>query len=533
MAKVFVREATGLVRTFSAWDALAINVGNLGIWTLVIFAASTAPIIGGDPIAALIVPFVGWFFIGLAFAITTMIVPRTAGDYVFTTRYLNPAVGFVGNAGVFLAVVPIGGIGIAIIFINSFALSPLLGYWGYLFHNPGLVSLASSLETNSLYEFAVGGILAVIFGTISIFGSRIFRAMNKILFPFLLFTLALTLIVLAVTPQASALNALNNITGNPNFVQSVMSWGATNNNPPPSTSDLWNTINLGAVYASAFSFMIMATYFAGEVRHINRSIPFAMIGTLVVMAVSAVLAIVVSYSTFGYNFLSSLYIQSVTNGSPPLPILPYLDFLAAAISPNVIIGTLIILGPLFQTCWLFANGVFVGSRLLFSYSMDRVAPSILADVSDRYHVPTKAIVVTLLLGLFGGMLFALPSASSAFLLSGAAIAILYLFPVATLGVAMLVYRFRRPNDFKASMIAKTPYGGVLYYVAALVTLGYGLVGFYQYVTIPVLLGYAGLLGWEFVIIPIIILFALFYVSKFVNSRRGVRFDLIFKEIPPE
>jgi amino acid transporter len=531
--KVFVRETTGLVRAFSAWDSLAINLGTLGVWTIVIFVSSTATLTGGDPLTGFLLPFVCWFFIGLAFVIATTITPRTAGDYVFTTRYLSPAAGFVGNAGVFLAVVPIGGIGIAIVILNSFGLSPLLAYWGYSFGNSGLVTLASTLETTPIYEFVTGATLAVIFGLIPIIGGRIFRKLNRIMFPFLLLTMILTLIVLAVTPQTSALNSLSNLTGNPNLVHNLMTWGAANNNPPPSTSSFSNTLALSAVFGSAFSFMIMATYYAGEIRQVRRSTPFAIIGTLVVVAAFCVLATVLSYTAFGYGFLSNLYTQSIAQGSPPLAILPYLNFLAAAISPNIIIGTLIVIGPLIQICWLFANGVFLGSRLLFSYSMDRIAPSFLADMSDRFYVLTKAILVTIVFGLLGGLLFVLPSAGVAFLLSGASIAILYIFPIATLGVALLVYRWKRAAQFKASPVANTFLGGPLYYIAAIVTVAYSLFGFYQYVSVPALLGYAGTEGLELIIVPIVILFLLFYISKVLNKRRGIDFDLAFKDLPPE
>jgi hypothetical protein len=40
-------------------------------------------------------------------------------------------------------------------------------------------------------------------------------------------------------------------------------------------------------------------------------------------------------------------------------------------------------------------------------------------------------------------------------------------------------------------------------------------------------GYAILAG------SIAVLFAIFYTAKFIRSRQGIDFDLIFKEIPPE
>ncbi|MDH2901260.1 MAG: hypothetical protein PXY39_09835 [archaeon] len=57
--------------------------------------------------------------------------------------------------------------------------------------------------------------------------------------------------------------------------------------------------------------------------------------------------------------------------------------------------------------------------------------------------------------------------------------------------------------------------------------------FYQYVTVPAIFGFASNFGLQLIFGPIIVLFATYYVARYINQRRGVKFDLIFKEIPPE
>ena len=531
--KVFLRDATGLVREFSALDTLQINVGTLGLWFCITYVASTAPLVGGNPFSGLVLPLIGWFFIALAFSIVSIIAPRTAGDYVFTTRYLHPALGFIGNGGVFIILVPIGGIGITVLTLSSFSLSPLFAYWGLLIHNTQLVSLGTALETDSAYEFGVGAILAIVFGAIPILSLRAFKAMNRIVFPFVIASILVAYVVLAATPRATALGMLNTLAGNSSFVNGVNAWGATNNSPPPALFGVGNTVALNAVYSFGFGFLIMATYFAGEVKNVKKSMPFAIVGTLLICAAAFLLGTVLTYNAFGYNFLSNLYYESIVYASPPLPVVPYLDFLAAAISPNIIVGSFILLIPFFQMCWFQANGVFVGSRLLFSYSMDRVLPAAFADVSDKYHTPVKAMIATLIIGLLGGVIFVLPTAGVAFLLAGAIVPIEFLFPIAVLGVAMLAFALRRRTEFKASAVANTYMGGALYYVTAIAIIVFSLYGFYQFVTIPVMFGYAGTEGLELIFAPLIILFILYYVSRFINKRRGVMVDLIFKQIPPE
>jgi len=42
-----------------------------------------------------------------------------------------------------------------------------------------------------------------------------------------------------------------------------------------------------------------------------------------------------------------------------------------------------------------------------------------------------------------------------------------------------------------------------------------------------------MMGIDLIIIPPIILFTLYYITKYINIKRGVPVDLIFKQIPPE
>ena len=135
--KVFLRDATGLVREFGLFDTIWINLALVGIVFSLTYVSSTAPLIGGDPLVGGIIALIFMFFIALAFSIVAIIVPRTAGDYVFTSRYLHPAIGFVGNAGYYVATIPLF-MGITIITLESFGLSTLLAYVGLATGKRGL-----------------------------------------------------------------------------------------------------------------------------------------------------------------------------------------------------------------------------------------------------------------------------------------------------------------------------------------------------------------------------------------------------------
>jgi amino acid transporter len=216
---VFLRDATGLVREFGVFDTIWINLSLVGIFFSLTFVASSAPLISGDPLLGGIIALVGMFIVGLAFSIVSILTPRTAGDYVFTSRYLHPALGFVGNAGYYVATVPLF-MGITIVTIESFGFSALFAYWGLAFKNAGLASFASTLSTPS-YELALGGITTILVALLPFFGYRLFKGLNRIILPLILIAVAVMFIVLASTPPSVAFPRLDALTGNSTFAETI------------------------------------------------------------------------------------------------------------------------------------------------------------------------------------------------------------------------------------------------------------------------------------------------------------------------
>ena len=74
-------------------------------------------------------------------------------------------------------------------------------------------------------------------------------------------------------------------------------------------------------------------------------------------------------------------------------------------------------------------------------------PAAFGDVNPRFNAPVKANMASLVIGLIAGVLFLLPSTSAvAFLMSGAAVAIILLFPITVVGIALIVFRFRNKKE---------------------------------------------------------------------------------------
>src|SRR3954463_12929932 len=108
---LFLRNATGLVKGWSGFDAFAysfmsVNLVCLGMfYSLAIFGY----IPDGSAIASIVITGIGMTFMCIAYAGLIAAMPRAGGDYVWQTRVLDGIPGTVmGGAFGFLAVFLVG-----------------------------------------------------------------------------------------------------------------------------------------------------------------------------------------------------------------------------------------------------------------------------------------------------------------------------------------------------------------------------------------------------------------------------------------
>ena len=98
---LFVRNATGLVRDITGWDAfdlvfaaVLVPLGFLGIMAFVPEFWPHANLLLAFVIAGPLVAFVGAVYVYF-----TIIMPRSGGDYVWVSRTLHPGIAFMVNVG--------------------------------------------------------------------------------------------------------------------------------------------------------------------------------------------------------------------------------------------------------------------------------------------------------------------------------------------------------------------------------------------------------------------------------------------------
>src|SRR6266540_2549618 len=95
MTNLFVRKATGLVRSWSVFDAFIYAFFSINIITLGLYIFSQMYVFEGGMVSALILSAVLIFFEVIVYAALIAVMPRSGGDYVWQSRILGGAVGFI------------------------------------------------------------------------------------------------------------------------------------------------------------------------------------------------------------------------------------------------------------------------------------------------------------------------------------------------------------------------------------------------------------------------------------------------------
>jgi APA family basic amino acid/polyamine antiporter len=92
---LFIRKATGLVRSWSVFDAFVYAFFSINLVTLGLYIFSQMYFLQGGLIPALIVSAVFIFFEVVVYAALISVMPRSGGDYIWQSRILGGAAGFI------------------------------------------------------------------------------------------------------------------------------------------------------------------------------------------------------------------------------------------------------------------------------------------------------------------------------------------------------------------------------------------------------------------------------------------------------
>ncbi|MFL6099205.1 MAG: APC family permease [Actinomycetales bacterium] len=542
--QLFVRNATGLVREVSRWDALIMNTLGMNVALGAVFLLLQAPgnFPGGSMLLSIVIgTLVMAFTLLWVYAEFAAAMPRSGGDYVFVSRALHPVVGWLlsFSQGMWLIFF---WIGFNAWFALTFAVPVTMTTIGAVTHHTGFIDASNSLLaqhtvlgiTTQWWVIVFGALLTFGFAALLIYGSQSYWRVQKWLFGLAGLSLVLVAGLLLfrggqVAQSWNEFAATDKGIAYNNIVSAAKTAGFDSGKGFSLTATIlmlpWVFFVVGYAQGSA--------QIGGEVKRASRNQYFAMVGGVLINGAALALIVLLYQHTVGSTWAGSLsYLNntapdklSIPGGLPP-SITLIGSMLTGSVPLLLIIGVGFILWALMGT----PLSTLQATRYMLAWSLDRTVPRQLGEVNDRYHTPVKAILLCAVTGVIALVaLVRIPQAS----LLGALLAQIAAFIVVSL--AGVVFPYRLPQVWEGGggrrilgvpAITLAGLGGVI-------ALGGLMIMFIANDTVNATFAVTRGISIKFMV-GVVVVGAIWYAGAWVlNKRRGVNMALAYREIPPE
>ncbi|MGD8406168.1 MAG: APC family permease [Anaerolineales bacterium] len=541
MSNLFIRKATGLVRSWSVMDAFVYAFFSINLVTLGLYSFSQMYYFEGGMINALIISAIFIFFEVIVYAGLIAVMPRSGGDYVWQSRILGGAVGFIlavtGWWFILWLWVPLYGD-----MFRHIVLVPILGIFG-----AQDLALWFAGTQNGAFVASL-----ITLGVVSVFialGMKTYAKIQKYSFYGGVLGL-LIVIVLLLTGSNAAFkagldaNASSMFGAEAGVYDATAALGTEAGAITPLTGGTLLAVFLVLPYMVFFNLWPNwgATLY-GEVRgatDFKRNIS----GMGWALGVTTVLGIVLFLAiskTIGWDFYVQAgaawwnYAWGYTDVAPAFPVWPYPALLASFLTTSKLVQFIVVV---LMSLWWFGwcGTVFLSStRVIFAAAFDRLLPERVADVNERTGTPVNALLMMVVPSILVAYLFSYNIANfqTLTLCSTLVIAVTYLGTT----ISAIVLPYTKPDLYKASPIAKYNVFGIpLITVAGVIFGGFLVFLLYQWLFDPNALYGIGLSNTSSVIymLSMYILAAVIYFGfKSARKRQGIDMDKVQSEIPVE
>jgi APA family basic amino acid/polyamine antiporter len=528
---VFVRDATGLVRGLTFSDQFALSQSLVlilnGFVPTVVFAPYFFP--GANLPVVFLLGTIPALALAAVYGTLSAAMPRSGGDYVWSSRVLGPAYGAIQ----FVLLLSVGVIsaGLCAYYASTLVLSQMTFALGITTNNSGLIALSSSIAQPSL-GFPISFLLLVVAMIIAIFGLRTFVWFMRVSIVLYLFVNGLFIFLLfAMTPGTfpGIFNHAMQVAGSNVTYTGVIEQATAQG--LPATGFSWNNTLLAAIPWGFLTYTNynFGAYLAGETKNSKTSLSRALYLSAIVTCICLMIMSLQSYNLFGGAFLNAASFVEATSPST-LPTLPTTALLVSLTNPviAIIIGFGLFLGYLLGVLGLFVSV----SRMFFAASFDRLIPEPLARVNDRFHSPIVAIVVTAIVAMLWETVYWWAGFAASYLNSGIASPIAYSMPL----LAAILFPVLKPDLFKQTVKALGRSAEYSVIVGGIV----GVIAFVIFIlaeTFPIIsgvfLGASLTVAYGFALSLKINWLVIYITAKARLRRTGLELSKAYDEIPPE
>ncbi|MGO9646118.1 MAG: APC family permease [Candidatus Bathyarchaeia archaeon] len=530
---VFVRDATGLVKAFSAKDMLAFNLygTNWGIVLALTVLTGVTAFPGANMSLAVTVGLCLVVFDAIMNSQMSAAIPRSGSYFVWLSYILNPAVGFIFSWMFMLNIA--FAIGLYAGLTANFGVSAAFATLGILLQNPTLTNIGTAAATPN-WVFIIG--TAAIWGSIVIFefGSRAIKYFMWIIMVPCIIGAVLGLGVLLTATHASFVTAFNAAmtpyTNSTNSYQAIINTATSAGGTIPAYSVAASVTALPLGYWAYVGYNQSVWGVGGEVKNPSKSQPIAVLTSLFLTWAVYAFAFQRFYDIAGWNFTNAVgYLFNVAPSQYVLPVPPTMNFFIGLLTNNVLVNVLIGISFILWIFMLVGPSFLTTSRYMFAWSFSRVLPEVFAKVDSR-GTPWASLLLS---GILAEIFLALYAFTSVLGLVNYTITYAIVFLV--VGLAASLFPFRKKDTFESAPgFVKARLGGfpVLTIFGIIDMILFGAI-FIISLENPAFSGPLGLSSYALILTMFFSGVLIYVVAYLARKKQGIDFSMISKEIPPE
>jgi amino acid transporter len=538
--KLFVRNATGLVKGWSRFDAfvysyMSVNFVTLGLY----FSLSVLPFVAtGQVIPALIITAIFVSFLVFSYAGLISVMPRAGGDYVWQSRLLTPGIGFVLAATGWWFILwywtPI--------YANILTIEVLQPIAAVLKSPAAITWLASDTGV-----FVVSVAVTILAGALVALGMKGYARIQKMCFYIGGLSLLIMFVIMIFTSHGHFITAFNSAAhhlfgkqGNV-YAQTLTVAAKGNSYIAPAHLGVSPFFGQSLLLIPILCFWILypnwgATLYgevrsAGDFRGVLRGM---MAGLWVTFAIAIVFLFLVE-KTFGWQFFNAAnmnYWGAVygSKAAPTIPVWSFPPLLVSFLIPTAALRAIFLL--VFATWFIgWAGTLFLSStRVVFAAAFDRILPEKTSYVSERRHVPVWGLILMLVPSLVVSALYAYTSEFKTFVLDAVLVPAVTFF--GTL-IAGMILPWRKRELFKNSVVGRYRIAGVPVIAVtsglAAIFIGWNI---YQWLTNSTY-GVNNRTSLIFMGAMYALAIVIYAIAKLVRRRQGINLNMVYGEIPVE
>jgi basic amino acid/polyamine antiporter, APA family len=440
-AGLFTRQSSGLVRELGILAATGIALASVALPdTFINFNAGLTDFSKVEFYLPLLAGAFIWFVAMFAYRYLVEAIPRAGGEYVFLSRIVSPVAG--SMAGIGLAVVFTYVLATNAHFFAAYTPFMLTGL-GDAFSSHGIANAANHVGSKGAIAAISVGVMLVV----AAFSFFSLKRVAQIIIAFIVLQLLAFLVLallLADHSRTDFITAFGNYSHHPGAYEDVIT--------AAKSSGVLFGASVGAMIATIpfmvvnYNGVLYSYYVGGELRRPARTYLYASaisIGLLVVVWVG-VWALL--RHTAGLHFMQA---QANLGNSDPTTYgkITSLQSSAGGLGYGLALSgdpiSKILLATTIPLAAVAVNIAFLActTRVLFALAFDRLLPVRVAQVSERNHAPTTAIVIVLIVSVLFCLLLAFVNISNIVALEALFFALILLAG----GVAATFLAHRRPE----------------------------------------------------------------------------------------